>query len=182
MGGGLAGGAALMLKAPPMVAFGVAAAGVVAGALTARDKAENEQADFLNLEAMINSQNKLAAVQQELEKATLLTSGDMRTLSAATNNLSAKIVTAGLGTAGFNDVGNLEASSQDVVVSAGLDQMRGFFGQFQKMTMGQVGLDQVGTEDVEEFVRDAEGPRDMGGDGEIRVGNRIFDEEFIVGE
>lgn len=111
---------------------------------------------------MINSQNKLADVQQELEKATLLTSGDMRTLSAATNNLSAKIVTAGLGTAGFNDVGNLEASSQDIVVSAGLDQMRGFFGQFQKMTMGQVGLDQVGTEDVEEFVRDAQGPRDMG--------------------
>lgn len=30
------------------------------------------------------------------------------------------------------------------------------------MTMGQVGLDQVGTEDVEEFVRDAQGPRDMG--------------------
>jgi len=182
LGAGLAGGAAFALTGNPLIAALAAVGGTIVGAAGAREKAENQQADFLNLEAMINSQNKLADVQQELEKATLLTSGDMRTLSAATNNLSAKIVTAGLGTAGFNDVGNLEASSQDIVVSAGLDQMRGFFGQFQKMTMGQVGLDQVGTEDVEEFVRDAEGPRDMGGDGEIRVGNRIFDEEFIIGE
>ena len=186
MGAGLAGGAAMMLNLTPLGVAIAASLGTVIGSAREREKAENQQADFLNLEAMINSQNKLADVQEALEKATLLNTGDMRTLSAATNNLTAKMVTAGLGTAGFNDVASVGATSQEVVVSAGLESMKDTSNEIFQLTsdvfsLGMAGST-VGPEDIEEFVRDAEGPRDMGGDDGIRVGDKIFSDEFIVGE
>lgn len=112
IGGGIMGGA-VGLGAGRLAGLNTAgtlaagAIGAMVSAINSYTKELNAQADFLELEKVAKSNEQLGKIQEKLTDATLLTSSDMQELASATNQLTANIISQGLGIAGFNNTGAL---------------------------------------------------------------------------
>ena len=110
IGGGLM-GAGVGAAGGRLAGFGaegtliVGALGAAVGAINSYTKELNAQADFLELEKVVKANDRLGKIQEKLTDATLLTSSDMQELASATNQLTANIISQGLGIAGFNNTG-----------------------------------------------------------------------------
>ena len=157
-----------------------ATAGAIGGYRSAREEGLIDQTNFLAMEKLIVSNGKLVDVQEALEKSTLLTSGEMVILSNATNNLAKNIVSSGLGIAGITqpETGmNADATSQEMIVSQGLQESRTWASEIHKIMLESwTGNSELGPEDVEEYMTRT--PSDTTG-----FPDRVeFDDAFIIAE